>query len=162
MKDLSATYKGLITGALMIIIAIIIFFTKGNIDNPLIYLVYGTYIAGIIWTLLLFKKSPAENKSFKYFFSEGFRCFIVSTLLIVIFTWIYYRYNTTFRDEMLRNLRTDLVDQKNYTITEIEDKVSQAKKMFLTIRTFIAILGYLVIGSLTTVIGAAFLSQQKK
>ena len=160
MKNLNATYKGLLTGGLMIFFSILIFLKKDSIDNPLIYIVYCTYIAGIIWTLLIFKSS-ADHKSFKLFFSEGLKCFIVGTLLIVIFTWFFYRYNTTFRDSLLKTYRNDLINQKNRTPTEIEDKILDAKGKFLIIRTFIAILGYLVVGTLTTIIGSAFLSQKK-
>jgi len=40
--------------------------------------------------------------------------------------------------------------------------VLNAKQYFITMLTSMAIFGYLVIGALVTVIGSAFLSQQKK
>jgi Protein of unknown function (DUF4199) len=162
MKNLSATYKGLITGTVMILISIGIYFYKGNFDNKLAYITYFTYIAGIIWTLVSYKHSAAEKKNFKAYFTEGFKCFIVITFMMVAFTWIFIKLNPGMKEEMAVEYRAGLEKKGNYTVAEIDDMVKKAKQYFITMLTSMAIFGYLVIGSLITLIGAGFLSSQRK
>ena len=161
MKTLSATYKGLITGTLMILISIGIYFYRGSFENKLQYITYFVYIAGIIWTLMGYKKSDATAKTFKSYFGQGFRCFIVITLMMVLFTWVFLMLNPGLKEEMAQNYRADLLKAGNYTAPEIDTMVVKAKQYFTTMLTSMAIFGYLVIGSLVTLIAAGFLSQQK-
>lgn len=162
MNNLSATYKGLITGIIMILISIGIFFYKGNFENKLQYITYFTYIAGILWTLISFKKSNGEIKTFKNYFTQGFKCFIVITFMMVVFTWVFLKLNPQLKEEMAQTYRLELSKSGNKTTQEIDTMVSNAKQYFITMFTSMAIFGYLLIGTLVTVIAAAFLSQQKK
>ena len=163
MTNLSATLKGLITGALMILASFAIFYARGSFENKLQYLVYFMYIGGIVWTLYDFHKRPAtETKKFKHYFSEGFKCFIVISLLMVAFTFIFLEINPALKEEMAANYRADLVKQGNYTPAEIDSMVGKAKQYFVTMLTSMAIFGYLIIGALVTLIASAFFSQYKK
>ena len=161
MNNLSATYKGLITGALMILVSLGIYFLKKDFDNVLQYVTYSIYIGGILWTLFAYRQSGDEPKNFKNYFSQGFRCFIVVTLLMVAFTWIFLKMNPGLRDEMAQHYRADLESKKNYTPAEIDNMVNTAKEYFVAMLTSMAIFGYLIIGALVTLIGAGFLSQKK-
>ena len=162
MKNLSPTYKGLITGILMILLSVGIFFYRGNFENNLQYITYSIYIAGIVWTLIVFKQSGEEKKTFKSYFTQGFKCFIVVTFLMVAFTWIFLQVNPALKEEMARNYRLELLRSGNKTPQEIDTLVASAKQYFITMLTSMAIFGYLLIGALVTVIASAFLSQQKK
>lgn len=162
MKNLTATYKGLLTGVLMVLISIGIFFYKGSFENNLQYITYFVYIAGIVWTLIAFKQSAEENKSFKNYFSQGFKCFIVVTAIMVAFTFIFLKMNPALQQEMAQNTRAELLKSGNKTAQEIDTIVATSEKYFIPILTSMAIFGYLFIGALVTVIAAAFLSQQKK
>ena len=162
MKNLSPTYKGLITGILMILLSVGIFFYRGNFENNLQYITYSIYIAGIVWTLIVFKQSGEEKKTFKSYFTQGFKCFIVVTFLMVAFTWIFLQVNPALKEEMARNYRLELLRSGNKTPQEIDTMVASAKQYFITMLTSMAIFGYLLIGALVTVIASAFLSQQKK
>jgi len=161
MNKLGATYKGLITGIVMVLISVGIYFYKGNFENKLQYITYFVYIGGIVWTLIAFKQSDAENKKFKHYFSEGFKCFVVITFLMVAFTWIFLKMTPGLEEEMAKNYRADLAKSGNKTPVEIEGLVTQARKYFITVLTSMAIFGYLVIGALVTAVASAFLSQQK-
>ena len=161
MKNLSATYKGLIAGTLMILISIGIYFYRGSFENKLQYITYFVYIAGIIWTLIGYKQSDAEPKTFKNYFSQGFRCFIVVALMMVVFTWVFLMLNPGLKADMAVQYRADLVKKGNYTAPEIDTMVVKAKEYFTTMLISMTIFGYLLIGSLVTLIGAAFLRQKK-
>jgi len=161
MTNISARNKGLITGAVMIIISVCIYLFKKNFDNGLQYIVYTTYVAGILWTLFTFKKQTGNTATFKQYFSEGFKCFIVVTLLMVLFTLVFILMHPELKDEMAAFMRTDYEKSKDMTAADIENKIETAKKMFLPGYLMGAVFSYLVIGTLISVIGAGFLSSKK-
>jgi uncharacterized membrane protein len=161
MKKLNATTKGFITGILMILTSLGIFQAMGNFENNLQYIVYLMYIGGILWTLLDYKKRGSGPFTFKNYFSQGFKCFIVITLLMVIFTWAFMEFNPSLEDEMAKNYRAELITQANYTASEIDSMVLKAQKYFVPMLTSMAIFGYLVIGAMVTAIASLMISRQK-
>ncbi|MCW3089820.1 MAG: hypothetical protein JWP81_889 [Ferruginibacter sp.] len=161
MNKFSATQKGLITGVAMLLVSVIIYYTKGNFENKLQYITYSVYVAGIVWTLVEFSKSNHTSK-FGAYFSQGFKCFIVVTLLMVIFTAAFLLLQPQLKNEMAVIYKAELLKNGNYTMPEIEDKISMAKKSFFPSLVMGAIFGYLVIGAMVTAITAGFLLQKNK
>jgi ABC-type Na+ efflux pump permease subunit len=106
-------------------------------------------------------QSSAENKTFKNYFSQGFKCFIVVTLLMVAFTWVFLKVTPSMKEEMAQHYRTELSKSGNKTPQEIDTLVTGAKKYFIPMLTSMAIFGYLLIGALVTLIAAGFFSQKK-
>ena len=162
MKGLTATIKGLITGIVMIMVSVIIYYTKGNFENKLQYITYSIYVAGIVWALIEFSKLNGHPDKFGTYFSQGFKCFIVVTLLMVVFTAVFLLLQPQLKNEMAVIYKADLVKNGNYTLREIEEKVKIAKKSFLPSHIMGAIFGYLVIGAMVTAITSGFLIQKKK
>ena len=162
MNNINATYKGLITGLLMLLVSAGIFYTKGNFESNLQYVTYALYVGGIIWTLNSFYTRNPENRSFKEYFSEGFKCFIVITFLMVLFTFIFTKMNPGMKEQMADKYRTDLLGKGNYTAPEIETMVQKAKDYFSIMLTSMAIFGYLVIGSMVTLITTLFFIKKKQ
>lgn len=159
---MSVTYKGLITGALMIAVSIGIFKLKGNFENSLQYITYALYIAGILWALFDFKNNSDQDKSFKNYFTTGFKCFIVVTFLMVLFTFIFARLDVSMKEQMALNYRQDLVSKGNKTPAEIDKMVQTARDYFNVMLTSMAIFGYLIIGAMVTLIASLFLVQRQK
>ncbi len=162
INKLSPTIKGLIAGILMVLISIGIYLAKGNFDNNLQYITYAVYVAAILWTLIDFKNSTAENKSFKEYFSTGFRCFIVIAFIMVLFTFIYTKVDPSLKEQMAVNYRADLTAKGNYTGVEIDGMVQKAKEYFNIMLTSSAIFGYLVIGAMVTVVASLFFVKQNQ
>jgi predicted lipid-binding transport protein (Tim44 family) len=78
MKNINATYKGLIAGILMIGLSVLFFYglkypVTGN--NQVVILL--VYVVAIIWSLFSLKKrsQPIQLK-FKDYFSEGFKTYL--------------------------------------------------------------------------------------
>ena len=91
MKNISAKYIGLITAAAMVAASLVLFYVfhfPENGKNQ--YLIYGLYTVGIIAALLLYNKNRTQENSFKNYFSEGFKVFVVVTLIMAVFTFIFY------------------------------------------------------------------------
>ncbi len=161
MRKINATTQGLITGTLMILISLLIFQVKQSFDNNLQYITYAVYIAGITWTLVYFHRFSSQEKKFKNYFSQGFKCFIVVTLLMVAFTWVFMYANPGLEDEMAANYRKDLLANGNYTPSEIDGNVAKAREYFVPMLISGVIFGYLMIGALVTAVTSFLLSNKK-
>jgi len=162
MRSLTPTIKGLITGMAMILVSVAIYYTKGNFQNKLQYITYSIYVAGIVWTLLEYAKTTDNTNKFGAYFSQGFRCFIVVTLLMVLFTAGFLLLQPHLEDEMAAIYRADLVTNGNYTLPEMEEKVNIARKRFVPSLIMGAVFGYLVIGAMVTAIAGGFIMQRRK
>jgi hypothetical protein len=154
--------KGFITGSLIIILSGTVYYFAGNFDNPVTLAAYFIYALGIVWTLYGFYQSEAETKSFKEYFSQGFRCFIVVTLLLVCANWLFLKFNDGFRQEMVEFQRKQLLLNKNYTPADISNQLTSYEKFILPSYTMSVILSYLGVGSLITLLGSVFFNFIKK
>lgn len=125
------------------------------------YAIYTLFTVGIIWTLIGFAQNNPGNTSFKSFFAEGFRCFIVATLLMVVYTFIILKTHTAFRDTAAAEVKKQLELSGNKTPNEVADQVVQMKDKFAIFITGGAVFVYLIIGSLVTAITSAFLTRNK-
>jgi hypothetical protein len=158
---ISARNKGLITGASMILLSIVLYLVKRDFNNELQYIVYAVYVTGILWTLLIFKKETKDPLTFKSLFAEGFKCFIVVTLLMVLFTLIFILLHPEMKEQMVAYMKADSINKKDLTQADIDNAIESAKKFFLTFQLMIAVIGYLAIGTFITVLSSVFLSQNK-
>lgn len=160
MKPLSPALKGLITGAVMILISIFIFRLKGNFENDFQYITYSIYFLGILWTIMDYKPATAEESKFKNYFGQGFRCFIIVTLLMVIFTYIFLKFNPQMKTDMAANYQAGLEKSKDLTPAEIAAMVKQSKDFFVPRMLSATVFGYLLIGSLLTILTTLFLRKR--
>ena len=161
MRNLNATYKGIITGLVMVGISLAIFYIKKSFDNSLQYITYLVYIAGIGWTLYSYSKMPGAIRSFKNYFSQGFKCFVVVTLVMLAFTYIFIKSDPSMKEQMAVNYRIELEKKGNLTPDEITRSVDNAKEYFVMMFVSAAIFGYLAIGAVITAIISAILIKSK-
>ena len=162
MNKLSAKYKGLIVGILMIITYLLIY-KKGNFDDNLqLLLRYGLYIGGIIWTLISFHNSSPINNTFRNYFSEGFKYFIIVTLLMVIFYFIFLKMTPGIKEKLFQQNMDELKMKGDKTPAEINSIIEDAKKHFITMFTFVTIFGHMIVGALVTAIISSIMIRNKK
>jgi len=160
MKQTTPTQKGLITGALMIIASLI---SSEILKNPLEsyfqFIIYFLFTGGILWSLIAQTKKNGNTISFKDYFSIGFKTFIVVTLLMAGFAYIYFSFHTEFRDNKIAENSQLLLLQGDHLPKEIEENANQLKKMFLPQIISSAVFSYLILGALITAITGGYLSK---
>lgn len=161
LNKLSATKKGLLTALAMIAVALLFVVLKKQPAGLPQYITYIIYSLGILWTLLAYRKSGNATNTFKAYFNEGFKCFIVVTLLMVLYTFIFFKLDTTYRDSMAEIMRQELVKQGNATPAEVDKQVSSMKSNFHLLYTGGAVFFYLFIGALVTAVTSAFFTRNK-
>ena len=163
LKDLNATKKGLITGLLMIVLSLFFFYVlKLPVNQKEQYIIFSVYIAGIIWSLFAYKQTATEGKTFKNYFSTGFKTFIVVTLLMVLYTFIFFKFNTAYRDAGIAENNAMLLKEGNHTPAEIESNANQLKQIFMPVMVGITTFKYLILGALVTAIISGFLSRKQQ
>ena len=150
LKNLNATKKGLITGLLMVGLSLLIYYAKLAFDSPVQYVIYFVYAAGIVWTLITFSGSGNHSNKFGEFFLQGFKCFVVVTLVMVVFTFIFNKLHPEFKDEMAAAYKTEMISKGNTTPAEIETNIAKAKDFYIVMLISSAIFGYLIIGAVVT------------
>ncbi|MEO6541963.1 MAG: DUF4199 domain-containing protein [Ferruginibacter sp.] len=161
MQQLNATKKGAITGAVMIVLTLIFFYAGLPFESPAQYLVYVVYATGIIWTLYGFSRSEENTNKFAAFFLQGFKCFIVVTLIMVLFTYVFNKMHPEFKDEMAKAYTAELVKKGNSTPAEIVENIKKMNQYYLIGMISGAIFGYLLIGAAITAASSLLFMKRK-
>lgn len=163
MKPLTAAQKGIATGIAMIAAGLILFYQKVDPYSPLNFISYFLFGLGIVWALFPYSKQQQAPVSFGFLFNQGFRCFIVVTLIMALYTYVFYKGNEQLINEKAALTRTELLKtEKNRTPQEIDTMIESGKKNFAIMATSVTIFQYLLIGAVVTAATAGILSLQKK
>jgi hypothetical protein len=161
MNKITPLVKGIITGALMVITTLSLYYAKLPAGSMLHYAIYILYAAGITWTLISYSKSPSYTGKFADLFGQGFRCFIVVVLIMVAFTAIFSIMHPEFAEEAAQYAKEDLVKKGGKTPAEIDELVAGTKKGYTTAIVYLTVFGYLITGGIVTAIGSALLMRRK-
>ena len=124
--------------------------------------VMGLFVVGLVWSLTAFKFSPGENKSIKDYFSEGFKTFIVATLLIVVYTVVFNKMNPQILDERLKENERLAALQGDHTPMDIENNTKQIRNNFTAMTIATTTIPYLILGSVVSLIAGVAFSQSNK
>lgn len=162
MNKLRPLVKGIITGGLMVICSLGLYYSKISQGSALHYIIYLLYAAGIIWTLVSYSRSGAYTGKFGDLFGQGFRCFIITILIVVAFTAIFSMLHPEFAEEAATRYREDLVKQGDKLPADIDKLVADAQKQYTTGVVYFTIFGYFIIGALINAVGSLFIYLGRK
>ncbi|MBI3883524.1 MAG: DUF4199 domain-containing protein [Sphingobacteriales bacterium] len=163
MNQFTASHRGLITGGLMIALALFFFYElKQPVDSPYQYYIYTVYTLGIIWNLLAFNKKADGTTRFKDYFSAGFKTFIIITFLMAVFSFIFFFFHPEIRDNKIELNNQLVIQQGNYTPAEIAENAKRLKDIYMPMTIAITTFMYLFLGALITAIISGVMMQIKK
>ena len=164
MPTLNATKIGIITGVCLILLQLFFFIViKLPVESPAKYFIYFVYAAGITWSLLHFNKSfQVSSTGIKVFFSTGFKTFIVATLFVVVYTFIFYKLHPEISQAIINSNSQLLKLQGNHTPKEISDNAAQLNHIFIPMIVSITTLLYLFFGAIFTLLISVIILQTKK
>ena len=157
---LTPAIKGFITALLMIAAALIIDTRKDTASSGIQYIIFIIYGVGIIWALISFSRTGSFTGKFGELFGQGFRCFIVVTLVMVIFTAVFIKMHPEFAEMEAAHQREELIKLNGRTPNEIDELVLKAKKQYAIRYISASIFGYLIIGAGVTVATSIFLTRR--
>ena len=160
---LTATYKGLIIAAVMLLVSVILFYGfKFPTNHPSQLVVMGLYIIGIFWTLLSLKPAAGSVLKFKDYFSQGFKTFIIVTLLMVVYTAVFYKLNPQILEGVIKENEILIAKAGNKTPAEIKANSESLKSIFMPMTISLTTVIYLGLGALTSVVGGLILLNSQK
>ncbi|MGK2862331.1 MAG: DUF4199 family protein, partial [Chitinophagaceae bacterium] len=111
--------------------------------------------------LISYSRSPSFTGKFTDLFGQGFRCFIVVTLIMVSFTAIFSMMHPEFAEDSARYYKEDLLKEGNKLPAEIDEIIARVKKQYTTSLVSLTIFGYLILGTAITAAGSALLMRRK-
>ncbi len=162
MKNISARNIGLVTAAVMVIISLVMFYQFNFSDKGAVKIIcYSIFTVGIVATLLNFKFSNNAEKTFKAYFSEGFKMFVVVVLVMAVFTYVFYKLNPQIFENTLAEINKYNVLDADKTALDVEENNRQLRKAFMPMQITTNVIMYLIIGALVTVCTGGFLSQKR-
>lgn len=157
---LTPAIKGGITGALMIIVSVLVFNAGLPSSSPIHYLVFAIFGGGIIWALIAYKNSAAFTGKFGDLFNQGFRTFIIPILMMAAFTFIFNKIHPEFARESAKAYKAELVKDKSKLPNEIDEEAKRYEKGYATALVYGSILGYLIIGAGVTAMASFTLTKR--
>jgi hypothetical protein len=157
--------KGLLTAAAMISVILAIYNAGEDAGTKWQFLVYIFYALGIVWTLFAFRRTAKFTGTFGNLFAQGFKCFIVVTLLMALFYGLFNYFNPAFKEIAANAYREALLGglakDKNILPTAIDKEVATYKKQYTLKLVSGAIFGYLIIGVGVTAVTSILLTRRK-
>ncbi|MBO9618815.1 MAG: DUF4199 domain-containing protein [Niabella sp.] len=157
---LNATRKGGITGVLMVTLGLLLLQLKVPNNSGLQYLVFLLYGAGIVWAITGARKNTGV---FKELFGQGFRCFVIVTLIMAVYTFVFFQFNKAAIDKDIEIAKQErLKTAKDRTPAEIEQEAQTTRKFYVPIMISQTVFQYLLIGVVVTTVAAGTLSLSRK
>jgi hypothetical protein len=157
---LTAPIKGLITGTLMVAASTVIYKLGSDANPNLQLIVFLIYAFGITWTLIAYKQSSSFTGKVADSFSQGFRCFIVVTLIMVIFTGIFIKTHPELAQQEKIATIEYYKKQGDKTPEEIAKQGENAKSNYLVGFVSLSIPKYLLIGATVSVVLSLLLKRR--
>ena len=161
MNKLTPLIKGIITGVVLVIVSLSLYYSKLPVESKLHYSIYILYAIGIVWTLISYSRSATFTGKFADLFGQGFKFFIVVAFIMVAFTAIFSMLHPEFAEDSARYYKEDLAKEGNKTPLEIDEIVAKVKKQYTTSLVSLTIFGYLITGTIITAAGSALLMRRK-
>lgn len=153
-KVTPTTVKGFIIGLIMIVISIIASFMELQANSYFQWLGYGIFLVGVILSISQYGKQINYNSTFGNYFAHGFKVSALVTLMMIVFLVVFMTVFPEFKDKAMEEAKKGMAE-KNLSEDQIEQTINMTKKFFMVFLIGGALLGYLVVGAIASVIGAA-------
>lgn len=153
-KPTSPAIKGIMISLILIVFSLVLQFMDLTQNKALGSIGLLLFAVGIIWSCIYYAKQLDANVTFGSVFSDGFKTSAAVAALMVVFTFISFKLLFPESiDKILEQSRQDMV-KKNMTDDQIEMAISMTKKFFMPFAIGGAILLYLILGAISSLIGA--------
>lgn len=151
--------KGLILGLLLSALAAAIYILVPDMSKHQEYgwISYLVIIGAMIWATMSYAKQMDGNVTFGNVFAHGFKTAAVMTLIIIAYTFISIKFIfPEMKDKAMEMARTQMENQGKMTDTQIDQAISMTSEFFMPFAIGGALIMYLLLGAIGSLIGAAF------
>ncbi len=155
--------KGIIISLILIVYGLIIYFVDGMQHPALAYVQYALFLAGIIWACVSYSKQLDANVTYGNLFAHGFKTSAVITVIVLIYTVLAF--NVLFPDMVDKSIemsRQKLEASGKLSDRQIDQQLTMMKDHFTLFAVVGVIIGFAVLGLISSLIGAAVAKKNPK
>jgi len=156
----TTTTKGLVIGLILIILALVTYFAKIKVNGPVQWIGYAVFIGGIIWSVNSYGKQINYNSTFGNYFAHGFKVSALVTAILIIYIIIFIVLFPDFKENAIEEARKSMQEKNNLTPEQISQGLEVTRKFFMVFLVGGTLIGYLIFGSLASLIGAAITKKE--
>ena len=155
-KITTPVVKGLIISLVLIVIGLGIYF-GGLMQNKSVgFLQYIVLIGGVIWGCIIYANQMEHNVTYGNVFAHGFKITAVITVIMIIYTVLALSFLfPEMKDIALQQARENMEKSGNITDEQVDKALGLTSKFFTTFAIAGILVGFLVIGLVSSLIGAA-------
>lgn len=141
---------------LLICTSLICFYALKMPDNGSSqYIIFFVFIVGLLLGIFQYRQLN-QDAGFKQQFGEGFKIYVVVAFFMVIYSWIFYKYNPQILEEAITFNEELIIKQGNKTMPEIMDNTKKLRQIFIPMMLAFNTIKYLFMGTLVTVVASGF------
>jgi len=150
----SPATKGFLLGLILIIIALATYFSGIKLSGGIQWLGYIIFLAGIIFCISQYGKQINYSATFGNYFSHGFKITAIVTVIMIIYVVIFILLFPEFKDKAMEEARKNM-QEKNLSEEQMDKAVEITQKFFTTFLIAGTLFGYIILGAIASLIGAA-------
>ncbi len=155
-KITSPAVKGIMISLVLIAFGLIIQFMNLSTNKALSSIGIIIFFGAIIWSCIYYAKQMDANVSFGNVFADGFKTSAAVTAIMIVFTIISLKLLfPEMIDKTLEEAQANMAKQNNMSDEQIETAMTMTKKFFIPFAIGGALVMYLLIGAIASLIGAA-------
>ena len=147
--------KGITIALIIIFLSVLSYFIGATMQGWPQYLIYAVYVAGIMWSCVVYGKQLNGDVTFGNVFAHGFKVAAVVTVLMIGFTLALSAFSPEMKEKALETIRTEMAKNPKVTPDMVEKTEAIYTRWFTPILIGSALLGYLFLGLLGSLAGAA-------
>jgi H+/Cl- antiporter ClcA len=116
----------------------------------------------MVW-VLVHRKMLSNNiqLTWKDFFAEGFKAFVVVALLMALYTIVFYKINPEVKEKGIAEINKIMTTQGNRTQGEIDQNANTIREIFIPMTIMVKVVLLLFMGSLVSLTLGLSLARKK-
>jgi hypothetical protein len=164
-KVMSATTKGLIIGLVLVTLSIATYFLVSDMSKQQSYawISYVLIVGGAMWACFSYAKEMNGDVTFGSVFGHGFKTTAVFTSIVLVYTIIAVTVLfPEMKDKVMEAARLQMEKDNKLSETQIDQAISMTSKFFVPFAIGGVLIGYLILGAIGSLIGAAVAKKNPK
>jgi uncharacterized protein YybS (DUF2232 family) len=141
---------------ILIVEGLAVYFIDGMKHPDLNYIQYAIFLGGIIWACVSYSNQLNANVTFGNLFAHGFKTTAVIMVIILVYTILAMKVLfPDMIDKIVEASRQKMEADGKATDEEIEQGITMMKDHFVLFAVVGVIVGYAILGAISSLIGAA-------
>lgn len=154
-KPISHIVAGLLIAAILIVYSCIIYFAGMEQQGIHRWLQLLIMVVGLIVFINMYGNAKNNQVTFGNLFAYGFKTTAILTLIIIIFTVLFFLIFPDIKEKLFETTRQQMEEQGKMTPSEIDKAMEMWTNMFWVFTIGGILLIYAIVGVIASLIGAA-------